>query len=78
MQSNIAVRRHWALQIQRLEGSRPSGLWELYAAELVLSARSLVVEIRGASMHCAIVENSPLRMRQREDALEGEMTLRSG
>jgi hypothetical protein len=40
----------WALRIQRLEGSRPSGLWELYAVERVLIARKRATAVRVVGM----------------------------
>jgi hypothetical protein len=36
-----------ALQIQRLEGSRPGGLWDLYLDEAVLIVCEFAVAVRG-------------------------------
>ena len=36
----------WALQIQRLEGSRPGGLWDLYLDEPVLIVCEFAVAVR--------------------------------
>jgi hypothetical protein len=35
-----------ALQIQRLEGSRPGGLWDLYSDEPVLMVYELAVAVK--------------------------------
>jgi hypothetical protein len=39
-------RREGALQIQRLEGSRPEGLWDLYLDEPVLIVCEFAVAVR--------------------------------
>jgi hypothetical protein len=41
----VAMRCEGALQIQRLEGSRPGGLWGLYPDEPVLIVREFEVAV---------------------------------
>ena len=42
----VPMRCVWALQIQRLEGSRPEGLWDLYLDEAVLIVCEFALAVR--------------------------------
>jgi hypothetical protein len=45
-----------ALQIQRLEGSRPWGLWDLYLDETVLMVCEFAVAMRALGFHYRVAE----------------------
>src|SRR5208282_4790562 len=48
----------WALQIQRLEGSRPAGLWDLYLDGAVLIVCEFDVAVRALGFQERVAERT--------------------
>jgi hypothetical protein len=59
-------RRGGALQIQRLEGSRPAGLWDLYLDGAVLTVGEFAVAVRAFGFEKRVAERTGVGKRIRE------------
>ena len=55
-----------ALQIQRLEGSRPGGLWDLYLDEPVLMVCEFAVAVRALGFQWRVAERRIVERRMGE------------
>ena len=60
------MRCEGALQIQRLEGSRPGGLWDLYLDEPALIVCEFAVAVRALGFQERVAERTDVGKRIRE------------